>query len=165
MVNFIVRTVNLKTVSLISFCLLSLVGCNFLSSVQKKPQLIIINVLDKSEFDDCHIAGSINIPFAEFENKVASFDKNNHYVLYCADYACMSSGYCAKLLRDQNCKYVWEYAGGMVDWYQKGYPTQGPAQEEYLKSENINYNDEENTSHTITAEELLVKIEEFSSRT
>lgn len=163
MVNFMLRTVNLRTISLISFCLFVLVGCNFFNSALKNPKLIIINVLDKNEFDDCHIAGSVNIPFAEFENKVASFDKNDHYILYCADYACMSSGYCAKLLRDKNYKNVWEYSGGIVEWYQKGYPTQGPAQEEYLKFENVNYNDEENLTTTITAEELLVKIEQFSS--
>ena len=163
MVNFMLRTVNLKTISLISFCLLVLVGCNFFNSTKKNPQLVIINVLDNKEFDDCHIVGSINIPFSEFENKVASFNKNNHYILYCADYACMSSGYCAKLLRDANCKNVWEYAGGIVEWYQKGYPTEGAAQEEYLRFENINYSDEEDSTKIITAEELLHKIEEFSS--
>lgn len=164
MVNFMLRTVNLKTISLISFCMFVLVGCNFFSSNKKNPQLIIINVLDKKEFDDCHIEGSINIPFDEFENKLASFNKNDHYILYCADFACMSSAYCAKLLRDAHCNHVWEYSGGIVEWYQKGYPTVGPAKEEYLKLKNINFNDENNSKDVITAEELLSKIKEFSSK-
>jgi len=158
------RTINLKMISLISVCSLFLVGCSFFSSNQKEAQLIIINVLDKNEFDDCHIKGSIHIPFGEFENKVASFNKNNHYVLYCADYACMSSGYCAKLLRDAKFENIWEYSGGMVDWYQKGYPIEGPAQEDYLKEENVNLNDEqdnEDVVFTITAEDLLIKIKDF----
>jgi len=161
MVNFMLRTINLRMISLISFCSLFLVGCNLFSPATKDAQLVIINVLDKAEFDDCHIKGSINIPFADFEDKVASFDKNNHYVLYCADYACMSSVYCVKLLKDAKIEHVWEYAGGIVEWYQKGYPIEGPAQEEYLKLENVNFNDEENSPTAITAEELLVKIEEF----
>lgn len=164
MVNFMLRTINLKMFSLISVSLLFLVGCNFFTPSKKEAQLVIINVLDKTEFNDCHIKGSIHIQFSEFENEIASFDKNNHYVLYCADYACMSSGYCAKLLRDAKFDSVWEYSGGMVDWYQKGYPIEGPALEDYLKFENINFNDEEDTILTITAEELLAKIEEFQHK-
>ena len=159
MVNFKVRTI-----SLISLCSLFLVGCNLFTPTKKDAQLVIINVLDKPEFDDCHIKGSISIPFEEFENKVASFDKNNHYVLYCADYACMSSAFCAKLLRDAKIEHVWEYSGGIVEWYQKGYPIEGPAQKDYLKFENVNLNDEEHQLTAITAEELLVKIEEFASK-
>lgn len=164
MVNFMLRTINLKMFSLISVSLLFLVGCNFFTPTKKEAQLVIINVLDKTEFDDCHIKGSIHIPFSEFEKKIASFDKNNHYVLYCADYACMSSGYCAKLLRDAKFDHVWEYSGGMVDWYQKGYPIEGSATEDYLKFKNINFNDEENPILTITAEELLAKIKEFQHK-
>ena len=163
MVNFMLRIINLRTFSLISLCSLFLVGCNLFAPLKKDAQLVIINVLDKAEFDDCHIQGSINIPFDEFENKVASLSKYNHYVLYCADYACMSSAFCVKLLKDAGIEHVWEYDGGIVEWYQKGYPIEGAAHEEYLKLENINFNDEK-LSTSITAEELLVKIEEFSSK-
>ena len=159
MVNFKVRTISLMLLGS-----LFLAGCSLFTPAKKDAQLVIINVLDKPEFDDCHIKGSISVPFSEFENKVVSFDKNNHYVLYCADYACMSSAFCAKLLRDAKIEHVWEYAGGIVEWYQKGYPIEGPAQADYLKFENVNFNDEEHASTTMTAEELLVKIEEFSSK-
>lgn len=161
MVNFMIRTINIKTVSLISFFLLAFVGYNLFNPSKKNSQLIIINVLDKKEFNDCHIVGSVNIPFAEFENKVASFNKNNHYILYCADYSCMSSAYCANILRDAKFQHVWEYAGGIVEWFQNGYPVEGPGQEEYLQSENFNYNDEQDQSKIITAQELLIKIEQF----
>lgn len=155
------------SVALMLVCSLLLTGCwPFGSSekVTKKPELVIINVLDKAEFDDCHISDSINITFDEFEAKIPSLNKQNHYVLYCADYMCMSSGFCAKLLKDAKFEHVWAYEGGMAEWFQKGYPCQGPATSEYLTSENINMSEgEEQEIPTITAEELLVKMEQFAS--
>jgi rhodanese-related sulfurtransferase len=157
------------SVFLVLVCAMFLPGCwPFGSSVEKstKPELVIINVLDKAEFDDCHIKGSVNITFDEFEAKVPTFNKNNHYVLYCADSMCMSSGFCAKVLQDAKFDHVWAYEGGMADWYQKGYPCQGPAQLEYLTAESLDMSDDENEQSevsTITAEQLLEKIEQFAS--
>ena len=145
-------------------CSLLLTGCWPFGSAQenKKPELVIINVLEKPEFQDCHISGSVNIPFDEFEDRVTSLSKQNHYVVYCADYMCMSSGFCAKLLKDAKFEHVWAYEGGMAEWYQKGYPSQGPAQMEYLmsKSENMS-DDEQGDVAIITAEQLLAKMKEF----
>ena len=156
------------SVALMLGCSLLLTGCwPFGSSEKTEPsKLVIINVLDKPDFDDCHIAGSINITFDEFEAKIPSLHKNNHYVLYCADYMCMSSGFCAKLLKDAKFEHVWAYEGGMAEWYQKGYPCQGPAEMEYLHGENLNMSDDEeqNEVSTITAEQLLEKIEQFASQ-
>ncbi len=130
---------------------------------QKKATLQVINVLENPEYQDCHIAGSINIPFDEFESTMVTFDKKNHYVIYCADYMCMSSAYCAKLLLDAKIEHVWAYEGGMAEWYQKGYPCQGPAQQEYLsgQSDDDHFDDESRGVPTISAEQLLVKMQEF----
>ena len=132
------------------------------ASETKKPELMIINVLEKPEFDDCHIAGSVNIPFDEFEDKISSLNKQNHYVIYCADFMCMSSGFCAKLLKDAKFEHVWAYEGGMAQWYQKGYPHQGPGQLEYLSSESEDMSDDEHGDvPVVSAEQLLAKMKEF----
>ncbi len=158
----------LYSVSLLVICAMFLPGCWPFSSTEtsSKPELVIINVLDKADFDDCHIAGSINITFDEFEAKIPTLNKNNHYVIYCADYMCMSSGFCAKLLKDAKFEHVWAYEGGMAEWHQKGYPCAGPAQAEYLTSENMDMSDEDDEAKDgaiISAEELLAKIEQFAS--
>ena len=128
----------------------------------EKVKLVIINVLDKAEYDDCHITGSININFDEFESKIATLNKANHYVLYCADYMCMSSGFCAKQLKDAGFEHVWAYEGGMTEWYQKGYPHVGAAQSEYLKANSEKLSDDEDAMvPTLTAEQLLEKMKEF----
>lgn len=154
-------------VALIVVSTMFLPGC-WPSSSEKsgKAELVIINVLDKPEFDDCHIQDSINISFDEFESKIPSLSKKNHYILYCADYMCMSSGYCAKLLKDAKFDHVWAYEGGMAEWHQKGYPSQGPAQLEYLTAESMDMSDDEDEHKeipTISAEELLAKMEQFAS--
>ena len=143
---------------------LFLAGCWPFGSAQesKKAELVIINVLEKPEFEDCHITGSINIPFDEFESKIGSLNKQNHYVVYCADYMCMSSGFCAKLLQNAKFEHVWAYEGGMAEWFQKGYAHEGPAQLDYLSSESEDLSDgEERDVRNISAEQLLAKMKEF----
>ncbi|MBP6869664.1 rhodanese-like domain-containing protein [Candidatus Babeliales bacterium] len=159
----------LYSLAFVSMSLLVVAGCFNSDKGSEKniaPELVIINVLDKADFDDCHIQGSVNISFDAFESAMKKFNKNNHYVIYCADYMCMSSGFCAKLLKDAKFEHVWAYEGGMAEWYQKGFPCQGPAESDYLKGENVNLSDEEDETMipVISAEELLAKIEEFSSK-
>ena len=165
MVRIMLNFNRFYSVFFVIVCSLFVMGCLPFGSNDstKEPKLVIINVLDKSDFNDSHIKGSINIPFDDFEGKISSLDKKNHYVLYCADYMCMSSGFCAKLLKDAGFEHVWAYEGGMAEWYQKGYPTQGPSKLDYLKSEAINMSDdEEDEASVITAEQLAEKIEQFT---
>jgi len=162
---------NLCRLSLISlFFLMILPGCwplNVLKQEESKPEFIIINVLEPSEYDDCHIQGSINVPFDAFESEMKTLSKSNHYVIYCSDYMCMSSGYCAQLLQKNKFNHVWAYEGGMAEWYQKGYPYQGPAHMEYLKNVteyNPDESEENNGVKSITAEDLLKKMKEYQQK-
>ena len=120
--------------------------------------LIIINVLDKKHFEDCHIPGSINIPGDELATEMAFLDKDKHYVVHCASYHCPLGKKCAKLLKEANFKVI-EYPGGIVEWFQRGYPVKGPAQLDYLREENNPIHDEDNSIETITAEDLRSQLE------
>lgn len=126
-------------------------------------KLMVINVLEKSEFDDCHITGSINIPFDQFEDVISSLDKHNHYVIYCSDTMCMSSGFCAKLLKNAQFEHVWAYEGGMAEWYQKGYPYEGPALADYLtaESEQDDHDEQDSDIAHLTADLLLSEMKKF----
>lgn len=158
---------NVYVLSIVFVFSLLLAGC-WQSTVGQngtKAELVIINVLDKQEFDDCHITGSIHISFDAFESAIKTLSKTNHYVIYCADYMCMASGFCARLLKDAGFEHVWAYEGGMAEWYQKGYPYQGPAALEYLKAKNSNepQDDNELIAPVITAEQLQEKIKQFTA--
>jgi len=124
--------------SLIVFGIAFLSGCwgSSNSQQQKTSTLKVINVLDKSYFDDCHIKGSINIPFDEFEQSLNNLSKNDEYVIYCSNYACTAAPYGAQLMKDAGFQEVSLLPGGIVEWYQKGLPCDGPGQLQYLKEEN-----------------------------
>ena len=121
-------------------------------------KLIVINVLDKKYFDDCHIPGSINIPHDEFEARIASLAKNNEYVLYCATASCPLSRQCAKLLLDAKFEHVAAYEDGIVAWYQKGYPIEGLASLDYLQEEMTDNIQWHHNIPTMTAETLAEKM-------
>lgn len=96
-------------------------------------QTLVINVLGKDSYDDCHIKGSINIPGEELKSYAQTLDKNQHIVVYCGNYMCPASAMAWKTLTDLGFKNVWAYEGGMAEWYQMGFPVEGSCKENYLK--------------------------------
>lgn len=136
----IINIKNLKVIlfSLTIFASFFFSGCwNSKSSNQaSEPKLVVINVLDKSNFEDCHIAGSINIPFEALEVAMKTLDKKDRYVLYCSNYACTAAPFAASLMKEAGFEQAAFFPGGIVEWYQKGYPCTGPSKMEYLKEEN-----------------------------
>ena len=101
--------------------------------------LVVVNVLDKKYYEDCHIQGSVHIPFEDIEARIKTFDKNNHYVFYCSNYACTAAPFTATMLKEAGFPKVSVYHGGIVEWYQKKYPCVGPAELSYLKDENEHF--------------------------
>lgn len=145
--------------SLIIFALTFLSGCWGSTEKSTEPKLTVINVLDPSYFDDCHIKGSINIPFELFEEKIKTLSKNDHYVLYCSNYACTAAPFSAQLLQEAGFANVKLLPGGIVEWYQKGFPCNGPAQLQYLHEENQPFADDGHGDlHVISPEKLLEKL-------
>lgn len=132
-------------------------------SCEKKESLTlkVINVLDKSYFNDCHIKGSINIPFEEFEKNLKNLSPNDHYVLYCSNYACTAAPYAAQLMKDMGFAHVALFPGGVVEWYQKGLPCEGLGQLQYLKEDNpILDADAHGDLECLTPEKLREKLKE-----
>lgn len=149
--------------SLIVFSIAFLSGCwsSSNSDVTKESALKVINVLDKSYFNDCHIKGSINIPFEEFEDSLKSLLKNDKYVIYCSNYACTAAPYAAQLMKDSGFKHVMLLPGGMVEWYQKNLPCSGSAQLQYLKEDNPVLDEHGHEGlEEITPEQLYEKLKE-----
>lgn len=125
----------------------------------EKKEFVVINVLDKSLYDDCHIKGSVHVPFNEIEKHAASLDKNAEIIIYCSNYMCASSNYAAKKLRDLGFTKVSVYEGGIAEWYQKGLPVEGPGMQPYLKNVLQKSTDEIKTDiSVITAESLAQKL-------
>lgn len=141
-------------------------GCGS-SNLQKpyEPKLFVVNVLDKSLYDDCHIKGSINVPFEEFNDwatkslKDNKIDINDHIIVYCSNYMCTASGYGAKYLTKLGFKNVWAYEAGTAEWFQKGLSVEGACQKPYLKKVFNKPDHGEDHINIITTDDLAKKIE------
>jgi len=128
-------------------------------NVTKYTGLVVINVLDKKLYDDCHIKGSISVPFEQVIEFVRKHvDKDAEIVLYCSNYMCTTSGHAAKKIAALGYNVV-VYEGGTAEWYQQGLPVEGPAKEPYLKRvipqpEGM----DTDVIHQITSQELAHKL-------
>lgn len=128
----------------------------------ESPELMVINVLDKELFDDCHITGSVNIPFEDIADRLQDLDPSKQYVLYCSNFACISSTENVKMFLDAGFQNVWDYEDGMSGWFQEGFPYEGSAEQSYLAEESVKFGDEESKLPVITTQELYSKMKEFN---
>ena len=95
-------------------------------------QLYVINVLDKPEYDDCHIKGSIQVSLEDVETFAKGLNKQTELVIYCSNYLCSGSGHVAQQLLHLGFKNVWAYEAGMAEWFQQGLPHEGKCSASYL---------------------------------
>lgn len=118
---------------------------------------IIINVLASSYYDDCHIKGSINVPLDDLEDYADELDKNQEIIVYCAKYDCPVSRQAFRLLKMLGFTNVKAYEGGIVEWFQLGYPVEGSCKQEILKL-TVKPLESEQGVETISAAELKTKL-------
>ena len=100
--------------------------------IDNNPDLIMINVLSEKYYNDCHIKGSIHIAFENLLEKVSSWDKDKDIVVYCATSTCDRSKKAYQLMQDLGFVNLSEYAGGIKEWFIKGYETSGSCALPYL---------------------------------
>lgn len=136
-------------------------------------KLLLVNVLDRDEFDDAHISGgkgvvSIHVPFADTEVAIRELPKNIPLVTYCSNYFCSACHTTAKQLLNAGFTNVKVFSGGMAEWYQLAqqegnkYQFTGPAQRPYLKIRVKKPVSQENDLTIITAQELQKLIEDIT---
>lgn len=153
----VVKSAKFFTFSLIFCSLFVFAGC-WNSSIDSS-KLVVINVLDPDYYQDCHITGSINIPFEHIEERMKSLSKKDSYVFYCSNYACTAAPFAAEMLKNSGFADVSVFPGGIVQWYQKGYPCTGRAAKDYLKDENEPLSDEDHAGiNIISADELKLAL-------
>jgi len=111
---------------------LFLASCDFGGA--KKPKLVVVNVLDKELHNDCHIKGSVNVPFESVqEYAVGHWPKDIELVFYCTNYKCTASGESARQLKALGYAKVFAYEAGIAEWHKLGFPVVGPCSSPVLK--------------------------------
>ena len=105
--------------------------------------LKVVNVLDESMYNDCHIDGSRHIEFGKVLETAQNenWPKEAKIVLYCSNYMCSASGEEAKKLKNAGYSNVAVYEGGSAQWYQlskndPSYKVVGECKLEYLNLAN-----------------------------
>ena len=95
----------------------------------------LINVLDPRQFHAAHIPGSYNVPgsdqnFADGVRQLVA-TKDAKVVVYCASFECNASPKAAQRLDQDGFTQVFDYAGGMRDWQEAGYPVETTRRRQY----------------------------------
>ncbi len=84
--------------------------------------VITIDVRTPGEYMGGFIQGAQNIDFqsGNFENEIASLDKNATYAVYCR--SGNRSGQAVKVMHDAGFHNVYNLNGGVIDWANAGLP-------------------------------------------
>ncbi len=103
------------------------------AKMQAQPNLLVINVLTQNWYQDCHIAGSQNAPLKELPYLADEWDRSQEIVVYCALDECDASEKACVLLACMGFTNVYEYSGGIKEWFNLELPTNGPCAASYLQ--------------------------------
>jgi len=84
--------------------------------------VVILDVRTPGEYMGGFIQGAQNIDFqsGNFENEIASLDKNATYAVYCR--SGNRSGQAVKVMHDAGFHNVYNLNGGVIDWANAGLP-------------------------------------------
>ena len=87
-----------------------------------EPGVITLDVRTPGEFSEGHIEGALLVDFqsGNFENEIASLDKNQTYAVYCR--SGNRSGQAVKVMSEAGFTKLYNLDGGVIDWANTGLP-------------------------------------------
>ena len=86
--------------------------------------LVVLDIRTPEEFNDVRLAGAVNVDYydADFADQLDAFDKNDPYVMYCRSGNRSSDA--VKTMKELGFVEVYEIDGGIVNWYDSGFPVE-----------------------------------------
>jgi rhodanese-related sulfurtransferase len=86
--------------------------------------LVVLDIRTPEEFNEVRLAGAVNVDFydTDFAEQLDGLDKNDPYVMYCR--SGNRSADAAKTMKDLGFVEVYEIDGGIVNWYDSGFPVE-----------------------------------------
>ena len=99
------------------------ISADSLKSILKTEHGIILDVRTPEEFEEGHIAGSININYHDenFSAALDTLDKNKQYEVYCR--SGNRSYKSIELMKKKGFKNIYHFEGGILNWEEKGFET------------------------------------------
>jgi rhodanese-related sulfurtransferase len=101
--------------------------------VSGSDDFIVVNVLPKDVYGDCHIPGTTNIPVHKLEKVTRKWPKNRQIVVHCAGQDCPLSRYATELLQNLGFLNIKMFEGGLREWAAQGLQIKGLCRAGYLK--------------------------------
>jgi len=86
--------------------------------------LVVLDIRTPEEFNEARLADAVNVDFyaADFADQLDGLDKNDPYVMYCRSGNRSSDA--VKAMKDLGFVEVYEINGGIVNWYDSGFPVE-----------------------------------------
>jgi rhodanese-related sulfurtransferase len=94
--------------------------------------ITLINVLAAKYFEDCRIIESMSIEVDSLDNYVEDWDRTRTIVVYDESEHSILGDVAYRKLLGMGFRDVRKLLGGMHDWYERGYPSEGQCKAEYL---------------------------------
>jgi phage shock protein E len=93
--------------------------------IAEEPTAVVLDIRTPEEFAQGAIEGAVNIDFyaSDFAAQLDQLDKDTPYVVYCR--SGNRSGQAMDTFEDLGFTDVTEIEGGIVSWYEAGYPVVG----------------------------------------
>jgi rhodanese-related sulfurtransferase len=89
--------------------------------IEENPDLVILDVRTKSEYDEAHIEGAINIPVQELEERIDELSKIDNILIYCR--TGNRSSQAVNILKSNGFTKFYHMNKGITGWNSAGYPT------------------------------------------
>jgi rhodanese-related sulfurtransferase len=88
--------------------------------LDERPGLVVVDVRERSEWDEGHIAGAVNVPMGQAVERMRELPADRPKAVLCAG-GLRSSSVISALLRAGMSDW-YNVAGGMREWIKSGYP-------------------------------------------
>jgi len=82
-------------------------------------RVVLLDVRTKPEFRSFHLANSMHIELSQLPNRIGELDKQKEYLVYCRSGS--RSEVAVQMMKGLGFR-VFNMAGGLIEWTQKGYP-------------------------------------------
>lgn len=135
---------------------------------KQDPGLVLIDARSPGEYQEVHIKGAVNIPWAMLEKNpsVLNVAKESKLVFYCNGYKCGKSPKAARLAAQLGYRNLYVLSEGMPAWEEKGLAIHaGPDYEKRIETFRISANDLESLLKSKPQSVILIDVrdpEEFA---
>jgi len=89
--------------------------------MESNPDLVIVDVRTREEYESGHIPNAVSIPFNEFEGRIDELNKEKETLVYCLFLGCWRSPTACQILVDNGFVSVYNMPDGIAAWRDAGY--------------------------------------------